>query len=129
MYVQVWKKYLPIIRILMKRSPANAQTLDMNSTDFARTVTNRKTNYGFSVNFREGRLEKSSGLPAIAAQLVEVLMEDDVIRTLLRQGNYQFSMNNKFQLSIKNASEVIVQEKQQQDGGNPSGENDQPDNA
>jgi len=88
----------------MKRSASNEQTLDMNRTDFARNTTTRKTNYGFNIEFKKGRVSNTSTIPALAKQLTEVLMEDDVTRTLLRQGDYEVSMNNKFQLNIKNAA-------------------------
>ena len=36
MYTQIWNKYLPIIRILLKRSTGSDQTLNLNATDFER---------------------------------------------------------------------------------------------
>ena len=104
MYIQVWKKYLPIIKILMKRSATNEQTLDMNRTDFSKSVTTRKTNYGFNIEFKKGRLSNTSNTSALAKQLTEVLLEDDTARNLLRQSDFELSMNNKFQLSIKNSN-------------------------
>ena len=34
MFLQTWKKYLPVIILLMKRSEKGEQVLDMNYTDF-----------------------------------------------------------------------------------------------
>ena len=34
MFVQTWNKYLPVIKILLKRSVQGEQTLEMNSSDF-----------------------------------------------------------------------------------------------
>jgi len=38
MFTPTWNKYLPIIKILLKRSVNAEQTLDMNSTDFQRAA-------------------------------------------------------------------------------------------
>ncbi len=38
MYDSTWLKYLPIIRILMKRSADSVQNLDLNRFDFPNVV-------------------------------------------------------------------------------------------
>ena len=38
MFLQTWKKYLPVIILLMKRSEKGEQVLDMNYTDFQRAT-------------------------------------------------------------------------------------------
>ena len=42
MYTQIWSKYLPIIKILLKRSANGNQTLELNRIDFERAGTGRK---------------------------------------------------------------------------------------
>ena len=43
MYTNVWAKYLPIIRIVMKRSLAAEQILALNAPDFERVGMKRKS--------------------------------------------------------------------------------------
>jgi len=42
MYTNIWTKYLPIIRIVMKRSLTAEQTLVLNAPDFERAGMKRK---------------------------------------------------------------------------------------
>ena len=50
LYVHVWNKYLPIIRILMKKSAAGAQTLDLNRIDFEKAGSGRIAGYKFTID-------------------------------------------------------------------------------
>ena len=47
MFTQTWKKYLPVIILLMKRSDKAEQVLDMNYTDFARAAAGKKNKTHF----------------------------------------------------------------------------------
>ena len=50
MFLQTWSKYLPVIKILLKRSINAQQTLDMNSTDFQRASGGKKVKFTFRYN-------------------------------------------------------------------------------
>jgi len=104
MFVQTWNKYLPIIKILMKRSVNGDQTLEMNSTDFQRAAGGRKVKYAFSIVLIKGRMKNSETPPPLARDLIAVLQQDDMTRALTRHQEYEFKMNNSFQLFIKNST-------------------------
>jgi hypothetical protein len=105
MFSQTWKKYLPVIIILLKRSSAGDQVLDMNSSDFTRAAGGRKARLSFSnVHLREGRLTALTDTPTIASQLVLVLQENDISKKIIRNSNFEFALNSDFQLTIKNNS-------------------------
>ena len=104
MFFQAWNKYLPIIKILMKRTPGADQTLDMNKTDFERAAGGRKSKFTFNVMLHKGRIQNISAPPPVAKDLATLLQEDETTRLLVRQFDYQFSMNASFQLGIKNIS-------------------------
>ncbi len=101
MYMQVWGKYLPIIKILMKRAATEDQKLDMNRIDFERVGSGRKAGYKFNIEFVKGRVDNMiSGVP-MASQLATVLLQDETAKQLLLKNDYNISMNTKFQLGIK----------------------------
>ena len=104
MYTYTWKKYLPVIRILLKRSSSGDQTVSLNRTDFEKTTKLRKPACSFAVEIVKGRLNISSSVnqSVPAKDLLEVLQEDESIRTLLRENQYAVSLNSDFLLSIKN---------------------------
>jgi hypothetical protein len=112
MYTQVWTKYLPIIRILMKRSATGEQSLDMNRIDFERAGSGRKAGYKFTIEFRKGRVSNLISSSPLASNLSTVLLQDPVIKDLFQKNDYDISLNTKFQLHIKNisAEQPVLQE-------------------
>jgi hypothetical protein len=101
MYTYTWKKYLPVIRILLKRATDTEQTVNLNRTDFERTTKLRKPVVTFNVDVVKGRLNPiNKSVPA--RDLIEILQEDETARSLMRQHQYAISLNGEFTLSIKN---------------------------
>jgi hypothetical protein len=101
MYIQTWLKYLPVIRILLKRATDGAQTFQLNLSDFEKTGTPRKTGFKFTIRFANGRADNLSALPPIAKDFASVLVQDATINELFKQHVYQVSMSSKFQLDIQ----------------------------
>lgn len=103
MFSQVWKKYLPVIMILLKRSANGDQTLSMNPSDFQRAAGGRKIKYSFAnlqlINVRINNMVKHQPL---AREFAEVMQEDETVRKFLQHKHLEFSMSNGFQLTIKN---------------------------
>ncbi|HUR10838.1 MAG TPA: hypothetical protein VM012_05690 [Flavitalea sp.] len=101
MYVQVWNKYLPIIKILMKRAVTAVQTLDMNRIDFERAGSGRKAGYKFIIEFTKGRVANVISGSPLASDLALVMLQDPVVKTLFQSQDYKISLNTKFQLRIE----------------------------
>jgi hypothetical protein len=110
MFTQTWNKYLPIIKILMKRSATGPQTLDMNLTDFQRAAGGRKVKFTFSVTLHKGRIQNITSPPPLARELSDILQQDDMTRQLVRQQDYEFSLNSSFQLTIKTNTPPATEE-------------------
>lgn len=101
MYTQIWNKYLPIIKILMKRAAGGDQVLDLNVTDFERAGVARKSGYKFTIQFSNGRVDNVISSMPLARDLAIAMQEDRSVKDLLLQNDYHISMNAKYQLSIK----------------------------
>lgn len=101
MFIQTWNKYLPVIKILLKRSLNSEQTLDMNKSDFQRAASGKKVKFTFSVVLIKGRLTGIVNPPPLARDLATVLQQDDVSYKFLRLNEMEFSMNSSFQLTIR----------------------------
>lgn len=110
MYKQVWNKYLPIIRILVKRSAASEQTLVMNATDFERASGGRKAACKFSIVFSNGRLEDSINSSLVAKDFASVLLQDAVLKDLFTQSDYSVDLTSKYQLVIRHVSKTALEE-------------------
>ncbi|HZW69408.1 MAG TPA: hypothetical protein VFF57_00985 [Hanamia sp.] len=104
MYTHIWKKYLPIIRILLKKSITESQVLDLNRIDFERAGTARKAGYKFKIEFTGGKVGNIISSSTLAMQLAQVMMEDAPTMDILNEHNFEIALNTKFQLAIKSAT-------------------------
>jgi hypothetical protein len=116
MYTHIWSKYLPIIKILLKRSANNDQTLELNRIDFERAGSGRKAGYKFNIEFSKGRVKNVISGSPLASDLAVVLQQDGLMKNMFSENDYQLTLNTKFQLSIKNLTqkpEPVLQEEAQ----------------
>jgi hypothetical protein len=121
MYTNVWNKYLPIIRILLKKSAAADQTLDLNLPDFERAGIARKSGYKFNIVFSKGRVDNVIISSPLASNLAQVLLGDPVIKELFMKNDYHVGMNTKFQMSFKciaNVEEAVTADAASETAGN-----------
>jgi hypothetical protein len=116
MYTQIWIKYLPIIRILMKKSITGEQTFSMNLIDFERAGVARKSGYKFLIHLSNGRVDNVISSSELAKDLASTLLQDEVVKELCTRNDYHITMNSKYQLGIKfvareqSEEEVAVEE-------------------
>jgi hypothetical protein len=102
MFTQTWKKYLPVIILLLKKTNAEQQVLSMNHTDFERAAGGRKIKYSFSdLELNKGRINSLTKHAPLAKELAAVLQEDENASRLLAMGHYNFAMGNDLKLLIK----------------------------
>jgi hypothetical protein len=104
MYTHIWNKYLPIIRILLKKSAGGEQVFDLNRIDFERAGTGRKAGYKFTIELVNGRVANVISTSPLAMDLATVLLEDPAVKELLKNNNYSVSLNTKFQVNLKNTT-------------------------
>jgi len=107
MFVQTWNKYLPVLRILLKRSVNEEQTLTMNSSDFQRAAGGRKIKFSFSIAVHKGRLQIIDNPSVIAKEFVSILQQDQIINQFIRQHDIEFSLSNNLQLQIRNITPPV----------------------
>lgn len=107
MFSQTWKKYLPVIIILIKRAASAEQVMSMNNTDFERAAGGRKIKFSFShLQLNKGRVNTEVKHTPFARELATVLQEDDITKMLIADQFLEFSLNNNFQLTIRNTAPV-----------------------
>ena len=78
MYTHIWNKYLPVIRILLKKSATGNQTLDLNRIDFERDGSARKAGYKFNIEFEDGKVANVISGSDLASHLSIVMLEDAI---------------------------------------------------
>ncbi len=104
MFNQTWKKYLPVITILLKRSASSEQTFNLNHTDFERASGGRKMKWSIpAMSLRNGRIQNhATKQTAIATEMLAEMQADEQISKLLKMHTFEISMTNDFKLTIKN---------------------------
>lgn len=107
MYTQIWNKYLPVIKILLKRSATAGQVFQLNVSDFEKPGPARKTGSRFNIQFHKGRAENLVHSSAMAKDLALVLLGDEVVKGLFMQNDYEIGMTSKYELSITSIAPVL----------------------
>lgn len=106
MYLQAWRKYLPVIVILIKRSAETPQTLSMDANDFIKSSGGKKLKLGFTgLRLQKARISANPAQSEIAKDLAALLQESPAIRNILLTRDVRFAMSNDCTLSIE---EVLV---------------------
>ncbi|MCO6497204.1 MAG: hypothetical protein J5I50_06030 [Chitinophagaceae bacterium] len=100
MLSQIWDKYIPVIRILMKKADSGPQVLELNRIDFEGAGI-RKTGFKFKIEFRNGRVDNLISSAPLAKMLAEEMFNNEQVSTLLSEGDYTISLNPKYELTIK----------------------------
>lgn len=110
MFSQIWKKYLPVIALLIKRSATAVQTVTLNHTDFERAAGGRKIKYSFThLQLNKGRINTEVKHSPFAKEFSVIMQEDENIQRLLATMSLEFSLNNQFVLTIRNTAEAAVE--------------------
>lgn len=108
MYTQVWAKYLPIIKILLKKSITEDQDLNLNRIDFEKLGMARKAGYKFTIAFQDGKAGNTIGSSQLARDLATVLLENNDTKYLFKHNTYELTLNSKFALHIVNVTKNPV---------------------
>lgn len=104
MYTYIWNKYLPVIRILLKKSATGDQLLSLNREDFERAGTGRKAGYKFVIAFKNGKVSNVISGSDLASHLAAAMLEDDATKAVLQGGEFEVILNTKFQITVKNTA-------------------------
>ena len=110
MYTNFWNKYLPVIKILLKRSKSGEQQLSINQSDFEKAGLARKTGNKFSLFFKNGKVDNVVIASPLAAELAHGLLHDEAVKTLFAENDYRIAMNTKYQLLIEQVEREGVHE-------------------
>ena|ERR1700761_4195299 len=100
-YLQTWKKYLPVIRLHLKRSLNEEQSFKLNITDFESAGDRGKSGYTFNLVIENGKVANSIGGSPVARDLYEILKADEATQPILQGKSIKISVGKSFMLTIK----------------------------
>jgi hypothetical protein len=100
-FLTLWAKYLPVIRILLKRSINEEQQVALDKMEL-NSVDNRKNaNYSFDLEILKGKVQNNIGGKGIGKDLIRVLSSDPVVSDFMNDKNITIRMGKNFQLTLK----------------------------
>ena len=102
-YIWLWKKYLPVISILLRKTEAGTQKLQFYKYEFDKTGARNKTGYSFSARIVQGKFSGKEAMKTSAADLLKVMNEDDTISSWLKDKELLISMSKSYELTIERA--------------------------
>ena len=100
-YLQTWKKYLPVIRLHLKRSLNEDQSFKLNITDFESAGDRGKSGYTFNLQMENGKPTNNISGSAVARDLYEALKADEATKAILQGRSVKISVGKSFMLNIK----------------------------
>jgi len=100
-YLTTWKKYIPVIRLHLKKSLNEDQSFKLNITDFESAGDRGKSGYSFNIAMENGRVTNNISGSAVARDLYEALKGDEAIKAMLQDKQVKISVGKTFILTIK----------------------------
>ncbi|MXV15179.1 hypothetical protein [Hufsiella ginkgonis] len=100
-YLATWKKYIPVIRLHLKKSINESQEFKLNFTDFESAGNSGRSGYTFNMLMENGKVVNNISGSAVARDLYEALTSDEVSRAFLQDRSVKMSVGKSFLLSIK----------------------------
>ena len=100
-YLTTWKRYIPVIRLHLKKSLVEEQQFKLNITDFESAGDRGKSGYTFNIALENGKVTNNISGSAVARDLFEAMKADEAIVALLQHKSVKISVGKSFMLSIK----------------------------
>ncbi|MBD1394876.1 hypothetical protein [Mucilaginibacter glaciei] len=100
-YLTTWRKYIPVIRLHLKRSLTEEQSFKLNITDFESAGDRGKSGYTFSLQMENGKVINNISGSAVARDLYEALKTDETIKSMIQDKAIKISVGKSFVFSIK----------------------------
>lgn len=100
MYANVWQKFLPVIRIMIKKSIATGQVIKMDRFDFDRAGGGKKVAFSFTLEFTNGQVSNRY-TSLLAKDLVPLILADKAVMTTMAGRKFELEMNARCELSIR----------------------------
>jgi len=99
--VALWTKYLPAIRILLKKAVNEEQQITFSKIEL-QSVDNRKNaNFSFNLEISNGKVESTLGVSPMGKDLFNVLNSDVVVRSFMLDKKIMIQMTRSSLLTFR----------------------------
>lgn len=108
-YIQLWKKYLPAIRLLLKKTGTVPQKLQLYKHEFEKTGARNKLGYVFTLELVNGKPINKSNKTAVAADLYQVMTENEAVALWLKDQRIKISVGRSCEMNMQQMSVPVVE--------------------
>ena len=99
-YTQLWKKYLPVIRLLLKKTADGDQKLQIYKHEFVSTGAKNKLGYIFNLEIVNGKAINKSAVLASSFDMLNVLNDNNLTAEWLKGKTVKISVNKACELTL-----------------------------
>lgn len=110
MYTQLWKKYLPVIRLLLKKTTDGDQKLQLYKHEFESTGARNKLGYIFALEMVNGKPVNKSNKTAVSNDLCILISENEAIATWMKEQHIKISVNRACEMTLTLIAKRAVEE-------------------
>lgn len=100
-FLALWTKYLPVIRILLKKSINEEQQVSLGKLELQLVDNRKNANYSFNLEILKGKVENGIGGNPIGKDLFYVLSKDSMVSNFMNDKNIMIQMTRTAQLTFK----------------------------
>jgi hypothetical protein len=100
-FLHVWMKYDKVLRLLLKKTDIENQTLQLYKHEFENRGHRSKSGYEFNLEMNNGRTVNLLKTPAIARDLAQILNNNTATKDWLKERNIKFSMGESLVLQLE----------------------------
>jgi hypothetical protein len=99
--IALWTKYLPAIRILLKKAVTEEQQITLNKIDLQAVDNRKNANFSFNLEISNGKVETAIGMPPLGKDLFKVLSDDRLVKAFMLDKKIMINMTRSTVLSFR----------------------------
>jgi hypothetical protein len=99
--VALWTKYLPVIRILLKKAVTEEQRITLSKMELQSVDSRKNANFSFNLEISNGKVENSLSVSPIGKDLFNVLNSDLVVRQFMFDKKIMILMTRSSLLTLR----------------------------
>lgn len=99
--VALWTKYLPAMRILLKKAMNEQQQLALSKIELQAVDNRKNVNFSFNLEISNGKVESTLGVSSMGKDLFNVLNSDLLVRNFMVDKKIMIQMNRSSLLTFR----------------------------
>ena len=99
--VALWTKYLPAIRILLKKAVNEEQQITFSKIELQSVDSRKNVNFSFNLEISNGKVESAIGVSPMGKDLFNVLNGDLLVRSFMLDKKIMIQMTRSSLLTFR----------------------------